>query len=305
MNGRPLPTPEPGAEGESADPWTIGRLLGATAEYLGKRGSETPRLDAEVMLAQVLKCQRVELYTQFDREVGDEPRGAFRELVLRRARGAPVAYLVGRKEFYSLPFVVNPSVLIPRPESEFVVVEYLEQTRHVEAPRAVDVGTGSGCLAIASAHRQPEARFIAIDLSEPALEVARRNAVSLGVADRIDFRQGDLLAPVAGLPPFDAIISNPPYIPTAAIEHLDRGVRDYEPRMAVDGGPSGVDVVARLIEQSVPLLKPGGHLILEIGTGQEQPVRSLIEAQDLFKLAPTVRDHAGHPRVIRAKKSGG
>jgi release factor glutamine methyltransferase len=279
--------------------------LGATAEYLGNRGSESPRLDAEVMLAHVLKCQRVELYTHFDREVSDEPRGAFRELVQKRAKGAPVAYLVGRKEFYSLPFAVTSAVLIPRPESEFVVVEYLELTSRLESPRAVDVGTGSGCLAIAAAHRQPGARFVAIDSSEQALEVARRNAVVLGVADRIDFRLGDLLTPVAGLEPFDAIISNPPYIPTGTIDQLEPGVRDYEPRLALDGGPTGIELVARLIEQSLPLLKPGGHLILEIGTDQEQPVRELIGDQKRLTLAPTVRDHAMHARVIRATKASG
>ena len=144
----------------------------------------------------------------------NDSRGGFRELVRRRAKGTPVAYLVGRKEFYSLPFVVSPAVLIPRPESEFVVVEYLALTRDLESPRCVDVGTGSGCLAIAASHRQPRARFVAIDICEQALEVARRNAAQLGVADRIDFRLGDQLEPVAGEGPFDAIISNPPYIPT-------------------------------------------------------------------------------------------
>ena len=161
-------------------------------------------------------------------------------------------------------------MLIPRPESEFVVVEYLEHTRHLASPRAVDVGTGSGCLAIASAHRQPGARFVAIDISEEALEIARRNAAQIGVLDRIDFRLGDQLEPVAGEGPFDAIISNPPYIPSEAIEQLEPGVRDHEPRTALDGGPGGLDMVARLIEESVGLLKPGGHLILEIGSDQER-----------------------------------
>ena len=213
-----------------------------------------------------------------------------------------MAYLVGRKEFYSLAFTVSPAVLIPRPESEFVVVEYLEQTRHVPSPRAVDVGTGSGCLAIAAAHHQPAARFVAIDISEDALAVAKRNASRLGVIDRIDFRQGDTLEPVAGEAPFDAIISNPPYISTEAIEQLEPGVRDYEPRAALDGGPGGLTMVARLIEQSVPLLKPGGHLILEIGSDQAEPVRELIGAQERLHLAPTVYDHAHHPRVIRATR---
>jgi len=255
------------------------------------------------MLAHVLEWQRVQLYTHFEQEVSQSSRTAFRELVRRRSEGTPVAYLVGRKEFYSLTFVVSPAVLIPRPESEFVVVEYLEQTRGVASPHTVDVGTGSGCLAIACAHHQPGARFVAVDISEDALAIARRNAAKLGVLDRIDFRQGDKLEPLAREGPFDAIISNPPYIASQAIEQLEPGVRDHEPRTALDGGPGGLDMVARLIEQSVELLKPGGHLILEIGSDQEAAVRSLIGAQDQLRLAPTVYDHAQHPRVIRATRS--
>ena len=303
MNGRHQPTSPPSPAARSEDSWTVGRLLTWTTDYLKRNGSESPRLDAEVMLAHVLDWQRVQLYTHFDDEVSQASRTAFRELVRRRSEGAPVAYLVGRKEFYSLAFVVSPAVLIPRPESEFVVVEYLEQTRHLESPRAVDVGTGSGCLAIASAHRQPGARFVAIDVSEEALAVARRNATQIGVLDRIDFRRGDKLEPLAGESPFDAIISNPPYIASGAIEHLEPGVRDHEPRTALDGGPGGLDMVRRLIEESIGFLKPGGHLILEIGSDQEQPVRSLIAAQTRLRLAPTIFDHAQHPRVIRATRT--
>jgi release factor glutamine methyltransferase len=302
MDGRYQTTSHPGPETRPEDSWTVGRLLTWTTDYLKRHRSESPRLDAEVMLAHVLEWQRVQLYTHFDEEVSQSARKAFRELVRRRSEGAPVAYLVGRKEFYSLAFAVSPAVLIPRPESEFVVVEYLEQTRHLSSPYSVDVGTGSGCLAIASAHHQPSARFVAIDVSEEALAVARRNAVSLGVADRIDFRLGDQLEPITGEGPFDAIISNPPYIPSAEIKNLEPGVRDYEPRSALDGGPAGLGMVASLIEKSVGLLKPGGHLILEIGTNQEEPVRSLIAAQPGLKLAPTVFDHAQHPRVIRASR---
>ena len=193
------------------------------------------------MLAHVLDWQRVQLYTHFEEEVGERARGGFRELVRRRAEGAPVAYLVGRKEFYSLAFQVSPAVLIPRPESEFVVVEFLALTRGLESLRAVDVGTGSGCLAIASAHRHPGVRFVAIDISDQALEVARVNAARHGVADRIDFRLGNVLEPVASEEPFDAIISNPPYIATEEIARLEPGVRDYEPRTALDGGPDGLE----------------------------------------------------------------
>jgi release factor glutamine methyltransferase len=282
--------------------WTVGRLLNWTKDYLARRGSETPRLDAEVMLAHVLEWERVQLYTHFTDVVGQRHREAFRELVRRRSFGSPVAYLVGRKEFYSLALEVTPAVLIPRPESEFVVVEFLAVTKVMPSPKAVDVGTGSGCLAIASTHHHQGASFVAIDICEKALEVARRNAAQHGVAARIEFRLGDRLAPVSQEGPFDAVLSNPPYIPTDTIEQLETGVRDYEPRKALDGGPSGLEMVARLIEEAAPVLKPGGHLILEIGTQQEKPVRSLIDAQGQFELAPTVHDHAKHPRVIRATR---
>jgi release factor glutamine methyltransferase len=303
MNGRNEPMHHDSPETHAEAPWTVGRLLTWTTDYLKRHGSESARLDSEVMLANVLGWQRVQLYTHFEQEVCQSSRSEFRELVRRRALGSPVAYLVGHKEFYSLPFIVSPSVLIPRPESEFVVVEYLELTRQLPNPRSVDVGTGSGCLAIASAHRHRGAHFVAIDVSAAALAVARRNATAIGVAERIDFRLGDVLDPVAGETPFDAIVCNPPYIPSDTIERLEPGVRDYEPRTALDGGPDGLFMVARLIEQSVSLLKQGGHLILEIGTDQEKAVRSIIEAQTRLRLAPTVFDHTKHPRVIRATRT--
>jgi release factor glutamine methyltransferase len=293
-----IPTPPPSAEGEQ--PWTIGRLLTWTTDFLKRKGAESPRLDAEVLLAHVLDYQRVQLYTHYEDEVGPTARARFRDLVRRRAEGAPVAYLVGRKEFFSLPLAVSPVVLIPRPDTETVVVEFLSLLNNHDAPRAVDVGTGSGAIALACAQRHPTARFIALDLSAEALEIARANAETLALTDRVEFRQGDLLEPVAAEEPYDVILSNPPYIPSGEIAALEPGVRDYEPHLALDGGSDGLRVVARLIDQSIPLLKPGGHLILEIGSDQEEPVRSLIAAHPEFKLAPTVRDAANHPRVIRA-----
>lgn len=286
--------------------WSIGKLLSWTADYLKKMRSESPRLDAEVLLAQVLSCDRVQLYTHYEDEVSAAARAEFRELVRRRAAGTPVAYLVGRKEFYSLPLAVSPAVLIPRPDSEFVVVEFLAamQQRADSGERlAVDVGTGSGNLALACAQHDGRTRFLAIDKSPEALRVAEKNARALGLHDRVSFLEGDLLAPVASRAPFDAIISNPPYIPTADIATLDPGVRDHEPHSALDGGPDGLRVVARLIEEAAPLLKPGGYLIVEIGTAQEEPVRALVGAQSGLTLAPTVRDHANHPRVVRAKRA--
>jgi release factor glutamine methyltransferase len=295
-------TDDPAFSSSDPDRWTVGRLLTWTTDFLKKRGSESPRLDAEVLLARVLGWPRVQLYTHFEEEVGPRARGEYRELVRRRAEGAPVAYLVGRKEFYSLPLKVSPAVLIPRPDSEFVVVEFLNAARGHPSPRCVDVGTGSGCLALACAHEHTGATFFAVDVSPDALAVARANAETLGLGGRVQFREGSLLDPVVAEGPFDVIVSNPPYIPTDVIPTLEPGVRDFEPRAALDGGPDGLGVVGPLIAQAVPLLNPGGHLILEIGTDQEAPVRALLAAQPALKLAPTVRDHANHPRVVRATK---
>ncbi len=294
----------PSASTTDGERWTVSRLLNWTTDYLRRRGSESPKLDAEVLLAQVLGWQRVQLYTHYDDEVGEAPRGVFRDLVKRRAEGTPVAYLVGRKEFFSLPLTVSPAVLIPRPDREFVVVECLTAIGSIEAPRGVDVGTGSGCLALACAHEKPGSRWIAIDLSPEALAVAEANARALSLTDRVEFRQGHLLDPVRDDGPFDVIVSNPPYIPTSVIPTLEPGVRDYEPHRALDGGEDGLRVVAPLIAQAVTLLKPGGHLILEIGSDQDDAVRSLLAAQPALKLWPTVRDHANHPRVVRATRIG-
>ena len=285
--------------------WTIGRLLTWTTEFLGRKGSESPRLDAEVLLAHVLEWERVQLYTNFNEDVNEASRSAFRALVRRRSEGAPVAYLVGRKEFFSLPLAVSPAVLIPRPDTETVVVEALERLKDRLSPRVADVGTGSGCLALAIAKRHETARVLAIDLSPEALELARKNAETLGLSDRVQFRLGDLLEPVAHEGPFDAIVSNPPYIPSATISHLEPGVRDFEPHMALDGGPDGLSVAFRLIDQAVPLLSSGGHLILEIGAEQEEPIRAALQRQADLDVAPTIRDAANHPRVVRATRRGG
>jgi release factor glutamine methyltransferase len=300
----PPAAPPPGA-GNGDDTWTVGRLLTWTAEFLGRKGAEFPRLDAEVLLAHVLKCERVKLYVEFTTAVSERDRASYRELVRRRAEGAPVAHLVGKKEFFSLALAVNRDVLIPRPDTETLVVEFLTRYKGREGTRAVDVGTGSGAIALACLTGHPSARFHAIDRSAAALAVARANAETHRLAGRLTFHEGDLLEPVAGLGPFDAILSNPPYIPTARIAELEPGVRDHEPHLALDGGADGLDVVRRLVAQAVPLLAPGGALLLEIGSTQEAPVRAILADRPELEVAPTVRDAANHPRVVRATRREG
>jgi release factor glutamine methyltransferase len=281
--------------------WTVGELLDWTAKYLAQKGSEYPRLDTEVLLAHALGCRRIEIYTRYTEPATDEQRDRFRELVRQRIEGCPVAYLVGRKEFFSLELEVSPAVLIPRPDSEVVVVEFLQLAKLMTLPSVVDIGTGSGNLAVSIAKQHKGAQVTAVDLSPEALAVAQRNAAKHGLADRVRFVQGDLFAPL-GDERFDVVVSNPPYIPTADIAGLAPGVRNYEPHLALDGGADGFAVFDRLIEGAEQHLNPGGHLLVEIGSPQEGPARERLEARPAFELAETLHDGAGLPRVLKAQR---
>jgi len=280
---------------------TANQLLDWTGKYLAEKGSESPRLDTEVLLAHALACKRIELYTRHDEEVPDEGRQRFKSLIRQRIEGCPVAYLVGRKEFYSLEMEVNRAVLIPRPDTETVVDECLQLAKELAEPAVLDIGTGSGCLAVSIAKYCKQARVTALDISDEALQVAARNAAKHGVAERVRFVQGDLFSPLCASERFDFILSNPPYIPHDDIAGLAAGVRDYEPHAALDGGRDGLEVLARIVDGAPLWLKPDAYLIVEIGAPQERPARELIQAQSGFELAKTVYDNAGHPRVLRAR----
>ncbi len=281
--------------------WTISRLLEWTTHYLTGKDFETPRLDAEVLLSHALGCKRIELYTRHDQEPPEETRAKFKELVQQRVKGCPVAYLVGRKEFFSLELEVNRDVLIPRPDTETVVGECLRLAKEHESPRILDLGTGSGCLAVAVAKYHKTAEVTAVDVSTAALAVAARNAGKQGVAERIRFLEGDLFAPIPSDERFDLILSNPPYIPHGDIAGLAVGVRDYEPHLALDGGADGYAVFDRLIAGAAERLKPGGYLIVEIGAPQEETARRRIEMTGRYELSKTIIDGSGHPRVLRAR----
>lgn len=285
----------------STENWTLGALLDWTAKYLAQKGLEFPRLDAEVLLAQAAGCKRIDLYGfRYGEAATPEVRQRYKELIRRRLEGCPVAYLVGRKEFFALELEVTPAVLIPRPDSELVVTECLELAKKLAAPRIVDIGTGSGNLAIAVAKNHPGAQVTAIDQSPEALAVARRNAEKHGVSQRVRFLEGDLFSPVAA-ETFDFVISNPPYIAHEDLDKLPPGVRDYEPRVALDGGPGGYAVFDRLIAEARRHLVPDGYLIVEIGAPQEKPAREGIAGYPEYALAPTVYDFSGHPRVLQAR----
>jgi release factor glutamine methyltransferase len=281
--------------------WTIGRLLDWTTRYLGEKGSESPRLDTEVLLAHALGCKRIDLYARHS-EVAPEPgRQKFRELVRQRVEGCPVAYLVGRKEFFSLEFEVHRAVLIPRPDTECVVVECLRLAKAITQPHVLDIGTGSGCLAVAVAKHHRSAQVTAVDISPEALAVASNNAVKNGVAQRVRFVPSDLFGALCAGETYDFILSNPPYIPHDDIARLPPGVRDYEPHTALDGGLDGFAVFDHLIAEAPAHLKSGGYLLVEIGSPQEGPARMRIERQGGYELAKTVHDGSGHPRVLIAR----
>ncbi len=324
----------------SDDSWPIGRLLKWTTDYLGHHGADSPRLDAEVLLAAARGCQRIDLYAAFDEEVDDEIRGAFRELVRRRAGGTPVAYLVGHREFYSLDFEVTSDVLIPRPETELLVVALTDEVKRRAATRSgdevvrgspdpaqsgrpsvdpvarsgdrpqqegppieiADVGTGSGILAVCAAKYVPASRVTAVDVSPAALDVARRNAERHNVAERVKFVDSDLFAAVPPDVRFDFIVSNPPYVTTAEMAELPSEVRDHEPQVALHAGEHGTGVIERLIEEAAERLNAGGVLLIEISPMIATRVEELVRNHGAYELGPTVRDPAGHARVVQATR---
>ncbi len=297
----------------SSEPWTVMRLLEWTTDFFRKRGSDSPRLDAEILLAHARDCSRIELYTDFNSEPTVEQREAFREMVRRRGDGAPVAYLVGYREFYSLRIRVNESVLIPRPETEHLVIEALDRAKAMLSAsptrelHVIDVGTGSGAIAIALAKHLPTAVVTAIDVSETALEIARWNVNQHGLADRVQILQGDLLEPLeervrSQAPHVDLIVSNPPYVSVPEYDQLSSTVRDHEPRGALVGGDRGTEVIERLIDDSGRHLVPAGFLIFELSPMIADACEQLLAASEKFEPAKFTKDFAGHRRVISAKR---
>jgi release factor glutamine methyltransferase len=257
--------------------------------------SRNPRRDAELLLTHVLRCDLVALLAHPERPLSASEAIQYESVLMRRLRSEPMQYITGQQEFYGLAFEVSPDVLIPRPETEHLVEAVL---KHVK-PNAsiIDVGTGSGAIAVALARALPQAQVVAVDLSPAALEVARRNARRNEVSDRVTFLQSDLLDAVEG-GDFDAIVSNPPYV--ADGEVLEPQVSNYEPHAALYAGPTGLEVYERLVPQARKRLKPNGWLMLEIGFGQQAAVETLLHDWSALSLVP---DLQGIPRVIQAQKS--
>lgn len=275
-----------------AEAWTILEVLRWTTGYLQEKGCPTPRLDAEVLLAHALGIDRVRLYVEYERPLSEAELARFRELVRRRAAREPVACIRGFKEFWSLTFEVNPAVLIPRPETELLVEEALRIARGLVAPRVVDVGTGSGAVAVVLA-RELGRPVMATDSSPAALEVARRNAAQH--AAQVELLLADLLSPFRE-GAFDLVVSNPPYVPSGEFATAPPEL-SFEPRSALDGGADGLDIVRALVQQAARVLAPGGWLLVEVGMGQAPEAAALMEAAGFAEVG-RVRDLAGIERVV-------
>ena len=284
------------------NPPTVGSFLKSTVEWLESNRISEFRLKAEWILAHVLKCRRLELSFQKDRELNGVQCKQIASMVQRVAIGEPLQYVLGDTEFMGQVFKTDRRALIPRPETE-TLVEHVLACKDVwssQPPSVAEVGAGSGCVIISLALVHPEGDYVAVDVSAEALDLSRENAKIRGVEEKIKFVWRDLLA---GFPPqsFNLVVSNPPYVSTDEIETLWPNIRDHEPRIALDGGPDGVSVISRLVPQALHSLRPGGWLFMEIGEDQSERVENLMEKNG-FEKVEIRKDWAGHDRMACGKK---
>lgn len=286
------------------EPWTIGRLLSWTHDYLTQNGVDEAKLASEVLLAHSLNCKRIDLFTRFDKEPELSGVDRFRDLVRRAAKHEPIAYLVGEKEFFSLSFTVTNDVLIPRPETETLVEVVMDQSKQAQwnQPYLLEVGTGSGCISIAILTQAELINIVATDISSVALDVAKSNAQRHSVSERITFIEADQLALPEQIIPkdgFHVIMSNPPYVADDDMNSLDQCVRDYEPHIALSDGQDGLSFYRGLAKDSPKLLSSDGLLIVEVADGQAETVEKVIEQSGPLAYRATIKDRVnGMPRVI-------
>jgi release factor glutamine methyltransferase len=287
----------------NAEVWTSRALLDWMNERFTTSGVEPPRLVAEMLLSSVLQQQRIDMYADIDRPATDAERAALRPLVQRALQGEPVQHILGEAWFFGMPFLVDRSALIPRSATETMVEHVLQwwRTREtIDDGCIADIGTGGGCIAIALAANLPETAVIATDISEEALDLARRNAERHGVVDRIEFRLGKGLDPLGDSELFDAMCSNPPYIPDHEFQSLDASVADWEPPAALCGGPDGLEVAGPLITGGGEHLRHGGLLIVEIATSSAKAAQSLAGESPNLQNENILRDQHGDARFITA-----
>jgi release factor glutamine methyltransferase len=295
-----LPEPPANAAMNDAGPWSIAKVLRWAADDFARRGHDSPRLDAELLLGHVLGVDRVRLILDAARPLSDAELVEYRELIKRRRRGEPIAYIRGEREFFGHRFLVDARVLVPRPDTETLVAAALDRTRPRSLyGRALDLCTGSGCVAIAFARERPTWKVTGADVSAAALDLARHNAERIGAARNTRWVLGDLFAPLAPEERFELVTANPPYIPSAEIAGLARDIRDFEPRLALDGGADGLDLVRRIVQRAPEFLTQYGVLALEIAYDQADRVTELLAARGFAQIQRR-RDYGGHERVVSA-----
>jgi release factor glutamine methyltransferase len=287
----------------NSEPWSIKRVLAWATDDFKRRGNKSARLDAELLLGEALGLDRIKLIVEAERPLADDELGRYRDLIKRRRAFEPIAYILGRREFFALPMIVDRRVLIPRPDTEILVETALRGTRerHLYG-RMLDLCTGSGCVAIAFAKERPTWRVTAVDLSPDAVSVARGNVQRSGVVHNVAVLEGDLFAALPEHAEFELITANPPYIPSAEIAELDADVRDFEPHLALDGGVDGLQITRRLVHEAMHYLSPGGLLALEGGFDQAPAVAELLEASGFREIARS-KDLAGVERVVSGRRS--
>ncbi len=276
-------------------------VLQGGADYLTGKAIETPRHICELLLARLLDCRRIDLYVKYEELVPDPLLAAMRRGLLRIADGEPVQYVIGQTGFHEGLFKVDARALIPRPETELLVEQLLASPalQPITNPTIIDVGTGSGCIVLSLAKARPAATYIAIDVSADALALARENAQQLGLADAVEFRQGEL-GEIGAPDSADAIVANLPYIPTAVVDALPVNILEHEPRSALDGGPDGLDIIRSVVQAAVGILKAGGELFLEIGDEQGAAVVALMQSHG-FADATVLPDLAGQDRIVHGR----
>ncbi|MBI4744232.1 MAG: peptide chain release factor N(5)-glutamine methyltransferase [Actinobacteria bacterium] len=278
-------------------------ILKMTDEYLNKKGISNSRLEAEVLLGNVTGMSRVELYVNFDRPVADEEKSAYRKAISKRVNGEPLQHIVGLQPFRHINLKVKPEVFIPRPETELVVERILEISRQLSGRlKIIDIGTGSGAIALSLAYEILDSYIYAVDISETALDLARENALNLGLLGKVFFIKSDLFENIDKevVSQVDIIVANPPYIPTNLIENLQIEVKDFEPKEALDGGKDGLGFYRRIIRDSSEYLKSGGFLVFEIGDGQSERIIKLLKDNNCFEKIQLSKDYAGKERIISA-----
>ncbi|HSZ58108.1 MAG TPA: peptide chain release factor N(5)-glutamine methyltransferase [Tepidisphaeraceae bacterium] len=290
--------------------WTVRGILEWTSGFFARKKVEPARLSAELILAHVLSVARIKLYTDYERPLSEKELAACRELVRRAGEQEPIAYLTGKAHFFNLEFEVTRDVLIPRPDTETLVENVLQFVRHqggFEAPRVLDLCTGSGCIAAAIAHHLKSAVVTATDVSPAAVAVARKNIERLGLSGRVLVEEGDLFEPLSRMvdvQPFHLIVANPPYIPTGQIESLDRSVREYEPIQALDGGLDGLVIHRKILSEAPQRLVPGGRIYLEIAFDQGELAKQVASEYPAFEDVRILKDFGGRDRVLTARKAG-